>query len=601
MSQYLADRITTASGTWVDLLRSKATHHPGQIVFHFLGYDEGADDTITYGELDRRARAIAAQLQSLGLAGERAMIMYPPGIDYITAFFGCLYAGVTAVPTYPPRAKRSLSLQRLQGIIIDSQASIGLTTPALQAALKERAADVPLAAHLHWLTPHSRTQGIENIWREPDNDSDTLAFLQYTSGSTGSPKGVMVSHGNLLHNAAMSRTHFEYHEGTRMVYWVPFYHDLGLILGVLQPVFAGFLATFMSPFAFVQQPLRWLHVISDIKGTATCAPNFAYDLCARKVTAEDLETLDLSSLEWAGNAAEPVRSSTIDRFCTVFGPCGFRREAFYPCWGLAEATLFASGGLKAQQPVYSTIQKSALERGQVVPVEADSDDAYTLVGCGRPMGEQKVIVVDPETHVELAQEQIGEIWVSGPSVTYGYWNAPQLTQEIYGAYTAGGEGPFLRTGDLGFFKDGELYINGRRKDVIIVDGRNHYPQDIEQTAAACHPAIRPGLCVAFSIDVKEEERLVIVVEIDQRYRPAHQTDLPGQPLEAEAVMKAIRQSVAQEHDLQIYHVLLLKPEGIQKTSSGKVKRRSCRADYLAGEMQPWVWDCIDSSCSLPNK
>ncbi len=590
MSQYLADPIATASETWVELLRSRAAHNPGEVVFHFRGYDEAVDATITYGELDRRARAVAAQLQSLGLAGGRAMIMYPPGIDYIIAFFGCLYAGVTAVPTYPPRAKRSLSLQRLQGIISDSQASIGLTTPALLATLKERAAEAPLAVQLRWLTPHGETQGVENIWREPDNDSNTLAFLQYTSGSTGSPKGVMVSHGNLLHNAALSRTHFEYHAGTRMVYWVPFYHDLGLILGILQPIFTGFQATFMSPFAFVQQPLRWLHVISEIKGTATCAPNFAYELCARKVTAEDLETLDLSSLEWAGNIAEPVRASTIERFCTIFGPCGFRREAFYPSWGLAEATLFATGGLKDRQPIYSTIRKTALERGQVISAEADSDDAYTLVGCGQPLGGQKVIIVDPEKHVELAQEQIGEIWVSGPSVTHGYWNAPHLSQENYGIYTASGDGPFLRTGDLGFFKDGELYINGRRKDVIIVDGRNHYPQDIEQTAAACHPAIRPGLCVAFSIDVEEEERLVIVVEIDQRYRPAHQTDAAGQPLEAEAVIQAIRQSVAEEHDLQAYHILLLKPEGIQKTSSGKVKRRSCRADYLAGDMQPWIWD-----------
>lgn len=591
MLQYLADPTATAAGTWVDLLRSRAVHNPGQIVFRFLGYDEDVDATITYGELDRRARAIAAQLQSLDLAGERAMIMYPPGIDYISAFFGCLYAGVTAVPTYPPRAKRSLSLQRLQAIILDSQASIGLTTPALLTTLKGRAAEAPLAAQLHWLTPHSGTQGVENIWREPDNDSNTLAFLQYTSGSTGSPKGVMVSHGNLLHNAALSRTHFEYHEGTRMVYWVPFYHDLGLILGILQPVYTGFLATFMSPFAFVQQPLRWLHVISEIKGTATCAPNFAYELCARKATVEDLATLDLSSLEWAANIAEPVRASTIERFCAIFGHCGFRREAFYPSWGLAEATLFATGGLKTRRPIYSTIQKSALERGQIVPARLDSDDAYTLVGCGQPLGGQKVIIVDPEKHVELAQEQIGEIWVSGPSVTHGYWNAPHLSLENYGAYLAdSGEGPFLRTGDLGFFKDGELYINGRRKDVIIVDGRNHYPQDIEQTAAASHPAIRPGLCVAFSIDVAEEERLVIVVEIDQRYRPVHQTEASGLPLEAEAVIKAIRQSVAEEHELQVYHVLLLKPEGIQKTSSGKVKRRSCRADYLAGEMLPWAWD-----------
>jgi acyl-CoA synthetase (AMP-forming)/AMP-acid ligase II len=245
---------------------------PDRLVFRFLGYEEGSDATITYGELDRRARAIGAQLQSLGLAGERAMVMYPPGIDYIVAFFGCLYAGVTAVPTYPPRSKRSLSLQRIQGILLDSQVSIGLTTPELLAILREQAVETPLVTQLRWLTPHAETRGIENIWRDPGNDIDTLAFLQYTSGSTGMPKGLMVSHGNLLHNAAISRKHFEYYANTHMVNWVPFYHDLGLILGVMQPIFTGFLATFMSPFAFVQHPLRWLHVISDLKGTANCCP-----------------------------------------------------------------------------------------------------------------------------------------------------------------------------------------------------------------------------------------------------------------------------------------------------------------------------------------
>ncbi|HEY1349722.1 MAG TPA: fatty acyl-AMP ligase [Ktedonobacteraceae bacterium] len=580
-----------AAGTWVDLLRSRAELSPKQDVFHFLGYEEEADASITYGELDRRARAIAAQLQSMGAVGERAMIMYPPGIDYIIAFFGCLYAGVTAVPTYPPRQKRNLSLQRVQKIVINSQASVGLTTPELLTVLKGRASEAPVVARLPWLTPHAETRGVESIWREPDNDSSTLAFLQYTSGSTGSPKGVMVSHGNLLHNAELSREHFEYHAGTHLVYWVPFYHDLGLILGILQPIYTGFQATFMSPFAFVQHPLRWLRVISEVRGTATSAPNFAYELCVRKVTDEDLATLDLSSLEWAANIAEPVRPSTLEHFCTTFGPCGFRPEAFYPAWGLAEATLFTTGGRKALKPIYTTIQKAALERGQVVSASADDEDAYTLVSCGQPLGGQRVVVVDPEKRVELGPEQIGEIWVSGPSMTGGYWHAPHLSQETYGAcLTDSQDGPFLRTGDLGFFKDGELYIAGRRKDVIIIDGRNHYPQDIELTAGTSHPAIRPGLCVAFSVDVEDEERLVVVVEIDQRYRPAHKSDEPGEALDAEAVVKAIRRSVAEEHDLQVYHVLLLKSEGIQKTSSGKVKRRSCRADYLAGEMQPWEWE-----------
>lgn len=589
MNTYLVEPTLDAS-SWVDLLRRRAIQQPEQKVFRFLGYEEGQDASMTYGELDRRARAIAAPLQALGVVGQRVMIMYPPSIEYITAFFGCLYAGATAVPTYPPRTKRNLSLHRLQHIIKDAQPVVGLTTPEILATLKNGAEAAPLVTQLHWLTSCANTAGAEDFWQETHNESDTLAYLQYTSGSTGSPKGVMVSHGNLLHNAKLSREHFEFHPGTHMVNWLPPYHDLGLILSIFQPIYTGFLVTFMSPFSFVQHPLRWLHAISDFKGTATCAPNFAYELCSNKVTDADLATLDLSSLEWVGNIAEPVRSTTIERFCKIFAPCGLRPEALYPAYGLAEATLFVTGGMRTAQSIYLPIQKSALERQQVVPAAPECDDAYTLVGCGHVLGGQKVIVVDPETCIELPPAQIGEIWIAGPSVTQGYWNKPEATAEVFEAYLADtGEGPFLRSGDLGFFKEEEIYVTGRRKDVIIVDGRNHYPQDIELTAGTSHPAIRPGLCVAFSVDIEDQEQLVVIAEIDQRYCPTGRLHASGTPLDPQAVIKAIRQSISEQHDVHAHQILLLKPEGIQKTSSGKVKRRTCRTDYLLGDLDAWVW------------
>lgn len=575
---------------WVDLLRLRAQERPEQIVYNFLGFEEGSDATITFGELDRRARVIAAQLQNLGMANERAIVIYPPGIDYICAFWGCIYAGVTAVPVYPPRARRNLSLQRLQGIIADAQPRLGLTNPDLLAILKGSIKEAPLVAQLHYLTWHDDTHGIEDLWQEPENTSDTLAYLQYTSGSTGSPKGVMISHGNLLHNAGLSRENFGFDQNTHMVSWVPPYHDLGLVLTITQPIFTGFPLTFMAPFAFVYQPLRWLHAISTVKGTATSAPNFAYELCANKVTADDLATLDLRSLIWAANIAEPVRPRTIDHFTSTFAQCGFRREAFYPSYGLAESTLFATGGSLTAPPLYSTFSKSALTHGQIRPASGEPDDAYTLVGCGQALGGQRVLIVDPETHLERPPEHIGEIWISGPSVARGYWQKAQETSETFGMHLANEpESLFLRTGDLGFIKDGEFYINGRRKDLIIIDGRNYYPQDIELDAESSHSAIRPGLCVAFSIEQDEQERLVVLAEIKQEYYPAHETGRQGIPLEPDEVIRAIRQSISANYEVHVDNVVLLKPFGIQKTSSGKVKRRNCRADYLSGQMEGWLW------------
>jgi non-ribosomal peptide synthase protein (TIGR01720 family) len=529
------------------------------------------------------------------------LLLYPPGLDFIGAYFGCLYAGVVAVPTYPPRRKRRDP--RLVGIALDSQALIALTTSDILADLKRRQAQMPELASLHWLATDSLDHKLASGWQEPAGalaiGRDTLAFIQYTSGSTGTPKGVMVSHGNLLHNSAQIQQGFEYTPNSHGVFWLPLYHDMGLIGGILQIVYGGASVTLMSPVAFLQKPLRWLEAISRYQATISGGPNFAYELCLRRISPQERATLDLSSWQIAFNGAEPVRAETLERFAATFASCGFRRTAFYPCYGMAEATLQVTAGQKNKEPIVKTVQAAALSQNQVLTLHdartggtarAEGQMVRTLVGCGQniiagqPTSEQ-LLIVDPDTFTPRPERQVGEIWLQGPSVAQGYWNQPEATEETFNAYLATppqprtfgestAEGPFLRTGDLGFVSDGELFITGRLKDLIIIRGRNHYPQDIELTVEQSHEALQPGGGAAFSVEVGGEERLVGVQEVKRTYL---------RKLVVEEVLEAIRQAVSQAHELQVYGVLLIKPARIPKTSSGKIQRRACRAMFLAGE------------------
>lgn len=558
--------------TWVDFLRQRTLHQPDQLVFTFLPDGEIEGDRLTYGELDRLARAIAAQLQALGLSGERALLLYPPGLDYLAAFFGCLYAGVVAVPAYPPRSPRNTP--RIKAIWADAQAAIALTTTATLSKLQSLLVAKTDLGDIEWLTTDNLAKGLEESWQEPFINIDTLAFLQYTSGSTGTPKGVMLSHGNLLHNAAMTYQLMEHSPSSKFVSWLPAYHDMGLIGGILQPLYGGFPCILMPPAAFLQRPYRWLQAISRYKGTTSGAPNFAYELCIQKITPEQQETLDLSSWDVAFNGAEPIRQDTLERFCVKFSPCGFRPQAFYPCYGMAEATLMVSGGRKTTPPVLTTISGTALERHQVVETSVESEDASTHVSCGQTLPGQQIAIVNPETLTQCCNHEVGEIWVSGPSVGHGYWNQPEETRETFHAYLSNtSQGPFLRTGDLGFLHDGELFITGRVKDLIIIRGRNLYPQDIELTAERSHPALRVGSSAAFSVEVEGEERLVVVQEVEFRQKP-----------NVEEVTAAIRQAVAEEHEVQAHAVVLIKPGSIPKTSSGKIQRRATRSAFLAGKL-----------------
>jgi acyl-CoA synthetase (AMP-forming)/AMP-acid ligase II len=569
--------------TLVELLSYRAQNQPEQKAYAFLLRDgEKEEISLTYPELDQKARAIASHLQSLGVSGERALLLYPPGLDFITAFLGCLYAGVVAVPAYPPR--KNMNFLRLQAIITDAQATVVLTTSSLLADLGSQWAENPELPTMHWLSTDDIDSNLSSDWQEPRLEKDTLAFLQYTSGSTGTPKGVMISHGNLLSNQRAIKIGFGHTDKTIFVGWLPLFHDMGLIGNVLQPLYLGIPSILMSPVAFLQKPLRWLQAISRYKATTSGGPNFAYDLCVRKITPEERSRLDLSRWEVAFNGAEPVRSETLERFANYFAECGFRKEALYPCYGMAETTLFVSGGLKTSPPLLYQVEAAALEENQVVAANSE-EGTSTIVGCGRTWLDEKIAIVDPQSLTLCPPSQVGEIWVSGSSVAAGYWRRPEQTTETFQAYLSDtGAGPFLRTGDLGFLQDEELFITGRLKDVIIVRGQNHYPQDIELTVQNSHPALRFDGGAAFTVEQKGQQRLVIVQEVER-------TSL--RRLNIKEVVGNITESVIDHHGLQMYATVLIKPGSIPKTSSGKIQRHACRRGFLDGSLNV-VEDCNGS-------
>lgn len=563
--------------TLVELLRHRAAERPDSRGYTFLADGETEELSLTYGELEQRARAIGGWLQSGGMAGERVLLLYPPGLDFITAFFGCLYAGAVAVPAYPPRQNQHL--RRIQSILSDAQPKAALVTAGVAAKLDPALAEMPDLQRLAWLVTDGEP-GAAGEWHEPSAGADSLAFLQYTSGSTGTPKGVMLTHRNLLHNALVVRAAVEHTPEDKYVSWLPTFHDMGMMAGVLQPLYSGIPVVLMSPAAFLQNPFRWLRAISEHRATTSGGPNFAYDLCAAKVSDEQRATLDLSSWSVAFNGSEPVRSGTVERFAARFAPCGFHPGTLYPCYGLAEATLMVTGSRKGAPPVVENFVTAALEKHRVLAAGAADPDTRPLVGCGHPLPGQRVVVVNPETLVECRPDEVGEVWVAGESVALGYWRREEETGQTFKAYLAGtGEGPFLRTGDLGFLHGGELFITGRLKDLIIIRGLNHYPQDIELTAEQSHRALRPHCGAAFSVEADGEERLVVVQELDPRLGPE-----PGREV-LEAAAAAVRSVVAEAHEVQVYEVAFLKPGSLPKTSSGKVQRRACRASYLGGTLE----------------
>jgi len=589
--------------TLVEILRWRALQQPEQRTHIYLFDGEAESNHLTYAVLDHQARSVGAMLQSLQAAGERALLLYPPGLEFIAAFFGCLYAGVIAVPLPVPNlAQPQRSLPRFQAIIRDALPSVVLTTSEILAnadGLFTQASDLQ---KIRWVATDKVSGSLVQEWRDPAITSNTLALLQYTSGSTAEPRGVAISHGNLLHNSAYISRLFAFNPKGVTVTWLPFFHDMGLTNGIIQPVYYGRPCYLMPAVSFLMRPIRWLQAISRYKATISGGPNFAYELCTRRITPEQRDTLDLSGWDVAYNGAEPVRADTLKRFVTTFASCGFRSSAFHPCYGLAEATVVVSGG-SLRDEMFRTIQVEALEQNRVVqarsqnevPTRGRQQNVRTLVSSGRTLLDTRVVIAHPESMTACASDQVGEIWVSGPSVTHGYWNLPEETERACRAYLKDtGEGPFLRTGDLGFMQDGELFVTGRLKDLIIISGRKLYPQDIELTVEQSHPALRPACCAAFAIDGSDEEQLIIAAEVEPRYQPttrsppddtAHTHPTGRLPMDVDAVVRAIRRAVAEAHDARVHTVVLLRAGRLPMTTSGKVQRHACKASFLKGTLE----------------
>ena len=578
------------AATLVDILQNRAREQPHQIIYNFLVDGENESISLTYSELEQKAKAIATYLQSITSPQDRVLLLYPAGLDYITAFFGCLYAGVIAIPAYPPRPNRSLN--RIQNILKNAQTDIALTNSDTFGSLEKQLEKTPELKNLRWITTNTIAPNQANNWQEPAISENNVAFLQYTSGSTAEPKGVKIAYKNLLHNLEAIHRCFRHSPKSKGVIWLPPYHDMGLIGGILQPLYGGFPVTLMSPLIFLQNPLRWLKAISNYQATTSGGPNFAYDLCVRKFKPEQAEGLDLSSWQVAFNGAEPINHETLNQFAQTFAPYGFDSSAFYPCYGMAEATLIISGGSGDKAVVTKTVKRKALEENRIVPSDATDSNPHTLVSCGRSLIDQHIAIAHPETLVSCKPGEVGEIWVSGSSIAQGYWQQPEVTEATFNAYLKDTNmGPFLRTGDLGFFDQGELFFTGRLKDMIVIKGRNHYPQDIEKTVEETNSWIRPSGVASFSIDIEGEEKLIVLAEVERRYWSSNRSSSKRNPssnsdiISVKDLTQLIKREISKNHDLQVYTTLLLKPGSLPKTSSGKIQRHACRTEFMANALE----------------
>lgn len=559
--------------TLVELLRMRAAELDDQLAFSYAVDGDQKLQHLSYAELDLQARAIAARLQQAGLTGGRALLLYPSGLDFVAAFFGCLYAGVVAVPAYPPRRNRNAD--RIDRVVQDADASVVLSTEHALLRTDGMLDSEAVLRKLPWWATDQFDSSEASNWQPTLAGPDDLAFLQYTSGSTGDPKGVMLTHRNLLANAAVIREGFETSRDDRAVFWLPLYHDMGLIGGVIEPLYAGTYCTLMSPAHFLQQPVRWLQMISTTGATISGGPNFAYDLCVERITDEQAAALDLSSWSLAFNGAEPIRTETLDRFAQKFAAHGFRREAFYPCYGLAESTLLVAGGERLPAPRTSTVDASALQEGRLVVPEANDKTCtmQTLVSCGHGLLDQDVRIVDPESKRECAHGEVGEIWVAGTSVSQGYWRREGLSADVFAAKLPGNEKRYLRTGDLGVSDGAGLFVVGRRKDLVIIRGVNYYPHDIENSARSVDTALSSTRSAAFAIEGDCGEQLVVVQELARR-----------QKQQAAQLAEAISRRVAEVHEVPCTEVVMVAPNSLPKTSSGKLQRYACRQQYLASEL-----------------
>ncbi len=589
---------STTYKSLIDLLTNRTQTQPHTQAFTFLKDGEIESGSLTYENLEQNAQAIAAHLQSITSVGDRVLLAYPfhAGLEFVAAIFGCFYAGVVAVPIKPPQNTEEWSDFSFR--VKECQASFALTSAATIDKLEHSWLELvvpsvdfpPDCKNLSWIATDKILLANAANWQKLSIEQDAIAYFQYTSGSTGTPKAVVVTHGNVLQNCANFRGMFP-NMDFRGVNWLPLTHDLGLVAGIMETVYAGGCTALMSPIAVFQNPNRWLKAVSNYKATITNGPNFAYDICVDRIKPEQITDIDLSHLQVAGNGAEPVRWETLERFANTFAPYGFRREAFFPSYGMAEATLVISGGSIKEASSIQFIDEQALEQNRVVIVAPEQAGSRTVVSCGRPWPGNRVIIVNPNTLTPCLADGVGEIWAEGAGLSSSYWYRPEETQQTFQGYLAdSGEGRFLRTGDLGFIHDDQLFITGRIRDMMIFWGRNFYPQLLEQTSENSHPALSTNNgCAAFSVNVEGEERLVITQEIE---RHAFRKLAPEQVVE---IIGAIRQTVVMQHLVDTYAIALIKPGTLPKTPSGKVQRRRCRELFLGGELTlVEQWLCADS-------
>lgn len=575
--------------TLVDLLEYRAATQPAHTVFRFLNSDGRDEGALTFATLQRRARAIASHLSEHLVPGDRVVLLVPPGLEYVAAFFGCLYAGVVAVPAYPPNPRRADP--RVARIVADCGARIALVSDAFMARLDGWLALTPELNGLTWLDAGRLADGDAVAWRAPTVTGASLAMLQYTSGSTGDPRGVMLAHSNLLHNSAVIHRVSRHRPNDNGVFWLPPFHDMGLIGGILQPIYAGLSAALMAPATFLQRPSRWLEAMSRYGATTSGAPNFAYDLCVERIGDAERATLDLSHWRTSFNGAEPIRADTIERFSQAFAASGLRRDVILPCYGLAEGTLLVSGGPAERAPLHVLADRRSLESGELRAPDERGPSPIALVASGEPVSEQVVAIVDPDTGAACADGQVGEIWVAGASVAAGYWGRPEASAATFHARLASSDRNYLRTGDLGVFVRGQLIVTGRLKDLVILDGRNYYPHDIEVAAERSHPSLRTGFTAAFGVAGDGRERLVLVAEVARQHKA--ETD--------RVLFQAIRTELAGTIGVVPDEIVLIRQNTIPRTSSGKIQRRACRVAYLGDSLEVvGRWKARGSDVVPPN-
>lgn len=555
--------------TLPDRLSQLATEVPDRTAYTFLSGRQADELSITYSELHQAVNAMARQLLHDHPGHEKAVLMYEPGLDFIKAFFACLYAGIVAVPINPPHGTRHAG--RLDAVMQDSGATLVLTSSTTPRRAGVQAPGSGAQPGSVWVETDTLSLAAGDWVELPAAKASALALLQYTSGSTATPKGVQITHRNIMANQRMIRAAFEHDAQSVVVGWLPHYHDMGLIGNILQPVYVGCRCILMSPMYFLQQPLRWLQAISKYRATTSGGPNFAYDLCARELDPDNCAGLDLSTWSLAFCGAERVHPETLARFERAFSPAGFRRKAFYPCYGLAEATLMATGGLKAARPVVRRFDKVALEQNLAKQVLFRRRRTVELTGCGTALPGEELVIVDPQTLRPCLDEHVGEIWISGANVSQGYWQRPDENRDTFAAFTVDSRGPFFRTGDLGFLQKGELFVTGRMKELIIIRGQNIFPNDIELHVSTCDPELRPLSCIAFSIDVQGEEQLVILAESNKRRMS-----------DRDRVIAKIQQTVVETYGIRADHIDVLDPLRLPRTSSGKLQRLLCKKSHLEG-------------------